>query len=436
MSRRIVLATWGSFGDVHPYLALAREFQRRGYAPSIATIPIYREKVEAAGIRFHPVRPDFPDPKQARDLVARVIDRRRGAQYIFRELLGPHIRETYEDTLAAVTSGGDAAVLVSHVIAVTAPLIAEKTGIPWVSTVLSPINFFSAYDPPMPPSLSWIHPLLRLHPMLARLFTALGRRATLPWVNAVRELRRELGLSVGKHPLFEGQHSPTRVLGLFSPIFGPPQPDFPPNTSITGFPFYDADDAYPPDPRLEEFLSLPGPPPVLFTLGSSAIWTPGDFYEVGLALSGEPGSRVILLVGSPENLPATLPGNALALEYVPFGRVMPRVGAIVHQGGIGTTAQALRSGRPQLVMPFGHDTLDNARRVVKLGAGLRISRAHFDLKNVASALRRLGEREHRVRAEAVGRRVRAENGAARACDLIEEAALISSDDRADKKEKR
>jgi rhamnosyltransferase subunit B len=428
MSRRIVLATWGSFGDIHPYMALARELQRRGYAPSIATIPIYRDKIEAAGISFHPVRPDFPDPKQARDQVAKIIDRRRGAEYIFRELLGPHIRETYEDTLAAVTSGGDAAVIVSHVISVTAPLVAEKTGIPWVSTVLSPINFFSSYDPPMPPFMSWIHPLLRLHPRLAGVFTALGRKTTLPWVGPVMELRRELGLPVGKHPLFEGQHSPTRVLGLFSPVFGPPQPDFPPNTAITGFPFYDADEAYPADPRLEDFL-LSGPPPMLFTLGSSAIWTPGDFYQVGLALAGEPGMRVILLIGDPENLPARLPGNVLALEYVPFGRVMPRVGPIVHQGGIGTTAQALRAGRPQLVMPFGHDTLDNARRVVRLGAGLKISQRRFRPGHVGHALKRLGEREFRVRAEAVGRRVRAEDGTARACDLIEEA--ISSQEKKD-----
>lgn len=428
MSRRIVLATWGSFGDIHPYMALARELRRRGYEPSIATMPIYREKVEAAGIAFNPVRPDFPDPRLARDVVAKVIDRRRGGEYIFRELLGPHIREAYEDTLAAATAGGDAAVIVSHVLAMTVPLVAETTGIPWVSTVLSPISFFSAYDPPMPPFMSWIHPLLGLHPLMAAAFTALGRRATRSWVEPVRELRRELGLDAGRHPLFEGQHSPTRVVGLFSPVFGPPQPDFPPNTSITGFPFYDADDTYPPDPRLDEFLGAPGPPPVLFTLGSSAIWTPGDFYQVGVAVSGELGIRVILLVGAPENVPSSLPGQVAAFEYVPFGRVMPRVGAVVHQGGIGTTAQALRAGRAQLVMPFGHDTLDNARRVVRLGAGLRISQSHFRPGNVASGLRRLGEREYRVRAEAIGRRVRTENGTGRACDLIEEAALISSGD--------
>jgi rhamnosyltransferase subunit B len=315
------------------------------------------------------------------------------------------------------------------VVTLTAPLVAEATGICWVSAVLSPISFFSAYDPPTPPTMSWLHPLMRLHPLLARAFYGLARRVSRSWVESVAELRRELGLREGKHPLFEGQHSPRRVLGLFSSIFGPHQPDFPPNTTITGFPFYDAGEAVGLDPRLEEFLSRPGPPPVLFTLGSSAVWAPGTFYEVGAALARESGSRVVLLTGRRENVPSETGPDIMAVDYAPFGQVMPRVGVIVHQGGIGTTAQALRAGRPQLIMPFGHDTWDNAWRVRRLGAGLTLSPSRFSVGRVRAAIGHLSEREPRVLAEAVGRRVRSEDGIGRACDLIEEAALISSEHR-------
>jgi len=420
MSKRIVLATWGSLGDLHPYMALARELRRRGDEPVIASIPLYREKVEDAGIAFHPVRPDFPASEEAADLVRRAIDRRDGARFIFRELLGPHLGETYEDTLAAVTSGSGADLVVSHVIAVTVPLIAEKTGIPWVSTVLSPISFFSAYDPPTPPFLSWTRALVGLHPALARAFTGLGKRATRAWVRPVRDLRRELDLPEGKHPLFEGQHSPTRVLALFSPVFAPAQPDFPPRTVVTGFPFYDGAEAHPMDPALGGFLDS-GPPPVLFTLGSSAIWDAGEFYETGGEVAERLGRRVLLLVGNPENIPRRLPDGVAAFEYAPFSRVMPRCSAVVHQGGIGTTAQALRAGRPQLVMPFGHDTLDNARRVTALGVGQTASRSRFSARAVARALGELLTAGYEERSEEVGRQIRAEDGVGTACDLIGQA---------------
>src|SRR6185436_13149062 len=130
---RIVLNTWGSFGDLHPYMALARELQRRGHNPVIATIPVYREKVEGAGISFHPVRPDFPPSDQFADLIRRAIDAREGARTIFNEMIGPHMRETYDDTLAAVKAEGGADLLVSHMVTMAAPLVAQKTGVRWAS---------------------------------------------------------------------------------------------------------------------------------------------------------------------------------------------------------------------------------------------------------------------------------------------------------------
>src|SRR5690349_20714108 len=114
--KRVVFTTWGSFGDLHPFIALALELRERGYNSVIATSPLYREKVEATGTAFHPVRPDLPPPdaETSAEIIRRVSNARRCPIYLFRELLIPHLRATYADTLAAVTAEGGADLLVSH----------------------------------------------------------------------------------------------------------------------------------------------------------------------------------------------------------------------------------------------------------------------------------------------------------------------------------
>ncbi|HKC64268.1 MAG TPA: glycosyltransferase, partial [Pyrinomonadaceae bacterium] len=168
--KRVVFTTWGSFGDLHPFMALALELQKRGYISVIATSPLYREKVEAAGIAFHSVRPELsqPDDETSAEMIRRVSHGRSGPAYLFRELLVPHLRETYADTLDAVTANGGADLLVSHQVPLAAPLVAEKTGIKWVSCVLFPIAFASAYDPPTPPQFPPLRALAATHPMVAR----------------------------------------------------------------------------------------------------------------------------------------------------------------------------------------------------------------------------------------------------------------------------
>src|SRR5918998_6906202 len=264
--KRVVFTTWGSFGDLHPFMALALELQKRGYVSVIATSPLYREKVEAEGIGFHPVRPDLPQPdaETSADIIRRVSHARWGPSYLFRELLVPHLRETYADTLAAATAEGRADLLVSHQVPLTAPLVAEKTGIKWISSVLFPIAFASAYDPPTPPQLPALRTLAATHPFVARTVFGLGKWTTKSWVEPIQQLRKELGLPPKGNPIFEGQHSPNLVLALFSKLLAKIQPDFPANTIITGFPFYDRKDEQTPPPELFRFLDE-GEPPILFT---------------------------------------------------------------------------------------------------------------------------------------------------------------------------
>jgi UDP:flavonoid glycosyltransferase YjiC (YdhE family) len=247
----------------------------------------------------------------------------------------------------------------------------------------------------------------------------LARRHTLPWVQDVLHLRRELGLPSGGHPLFDGCHSPQLVLALFSPHLAATQPDWPRNTVVTGFPIYDSGDL---PPHLLAYLSE-GAAPVVFTLGSSAVAAAGDFYVESLAAVQRLGCRAVFLTGShPQGLPDRLPPNVLAVDYAPHGPLFARAAAIVHQGGIGTTAQAMRSGHPQLFTPFGHDQFDNADRVRRLGAAAVVHRANYRARRVAAALQRLLQQPRYAQATAeLGEKVRAENGAVAAADAIEQS---------------
>lgn len=414
------MTTFGTSGDVNPYVALGRELVARGHEPVIATSELHREAVERQGIGFHAVRPDI-DPEEEGEIRARAMDPRKGTEVVLRELLIPCVRESYAD-LREATRGAD--VLVTHPITFAGPLVAEETGLAWVSTVLAPISFFSRHDLPVVPAipgarrLEWI-------PGFPFLLTKLTRAVTAWWSKPVRELRSEIGLPPGGHPIFEGQHSPRRVLALFSRVLAEPRPDWPPNVSITGFPFHNpsADDRAEAE-RLDAFLDE-GPPPVVFTLGSSAVATAGSFYEESLAAARRLNVRCVLLVGpEPGNRPdAPLGDEAIAVEYAPHQTVFPRAAATVHQGGIGTLGQALRAGRPMLVVPHSHDQPDNARRAERLGVARTLTPGEYRADRVVEALRRLLEDPGPSRrAGAVGRVVRSEDGVGAACDAIEAAA--------------
>jgi UDP:flavonoid glycosyltransferase YjiC (YdhE family) len=249
----------------------------------------------------------------------------------------------------------------------------------------------------------------------------LGKWTTKSWFEPIQQLRKELGLPRSRNPIFEGQHSPTLVLALFSKLLAQLQPDFPANTIITGFPFYDRKDAEPPSPELLRFLDA-GEPPILFTLGSSLVWIAKDFYRVSIEAAQKLGKRALLLIGDKRNLPQTkLPTGIAAFDYAPHSLVMPRASVIVHQGGIGTTGQALRAGRPMLIVPYGQDQPDNARRCVRLGVGRTLSPARFKVPRVVSELSELlNNPAYREHAEKVERKVREENGTKRACDAIEQ----------------
>ncbi len=422
--RRIVLTTFGSLGDLHPFIAVARGLQARGHEAIIATTRHYRRRIESLGIGFHPVRPDGPDLDVDRHAMQRFMDRYRGIEYVVRELLMPVLNDSYEDVLAAA-QGAD--LLVSNVLMYATRLVAEKKGIPWAGAFLQPLGFFSAYDPPVLAQVPFLSKLRFLGPAFHRPLFRLAKWSCRSWGEPWRRLRAELDLPpTSANPLFEGLYSPDLVLAMFSRLFAAKQPDWPPQTLVSGFPFARQGDEAEMSPDLIRFLDE-GPPPIVFTLGSSAILDAGPFFEHSAAAAQLLGRRAVLIVGQdPGNRPASLPTGALACDYVPFSALFPRAAAIVHPGGIGTTSLAMRSGRPMLVMPCAHDQFDNAARVNRLGIARAISRRRYRPTRVALEMRHLLDNpEYSDRASAIGEGVRREDGVAAACDALQGLLLAS-----------
>jgi UDP:flavonoid glycosyltransferase YjiC (YdhE family) len=412
---RSILNTFGSFGDIHPYMAIALELQRRGHVPVIATMEGYREKIEGAGLPFAPVRPDVALPKeQGSELVEKIMEPKTGPRFLTEELIFPAVRDSYADLLKAV-EGAD--LLITHPAAPAGPLVARKTNMPWISTVLAPFSFYSSYDPPVPPFWQWTRKLSVLGPDVMGFFLRVMKSTYK--AKAITDFRDELGLADTGNPMFEGQHSPTLVLALFSELFGRRQPDWPKQTEITGFCFHDVNPDVEIPIELTRFVDS-GAPPIVFTLGSSAVWVARDFFEESIKAAKLIGRRAVLLIGDERNLPHALPEGIMALDYLPYQTLLPRACAVVHHGGVGTTSHGLLAGVPTLIVPFAFDQSDNAEHALKMGTSRTLYRDKYEAPRVANELEELLRRPSFARrALEVSQRLKQENGPVRAADLIE-----------------
>lgn len=421
MGNRIVLTTYGSLGDLHPYMAIALELKQRGHQAVIATHEIYRSKVEAEGLEFHPIRPDLfvSDTEQAQKIMRRAMNTTEGTKYVICDLILPYLKDSYDDLMQAV-SGAD--LLVTHPVSYAGSLVVEKTGILWVSSVLAPISFLSAYDSSVLQTQFSQISLRPLGPLINGLLLYFAKRSVRSWGEPIQQLRAELGLPPGKNPLFEDQYSPNLLLALFSKVFAKPQSDWPQQTCVTGFPFYESQGEAELTPELSEFLDA-GSPPIVFTLGSSAVGDAGNFYIESAIAAKKLGYRAVLLIGKDKGneLPQSLLSKDIAVfDYAPYSKVFPRSIAIVHQGGIGTTAQALKSGRPMLVMPYSHDQPDNAARAERLGVARTIKRTCYTSERAIAELKQLlNNPKYNKRATEIGRQIQLEDAAQAACDAIE-----------------
>ena len=419
--KKIVFATFGSLGDLHPYVAVASELSRRGHLPLIATFEEYRENVEAARVEFAPMRPGMAGFGDKTAIIEKLIDPWRGPEIMVREMFMPHVRESYQD-LARACSGAD--LLVTHPLTFAGPLLAQKTGLAWASTALSPMTLFSAIDPSQFPAAPWMLWVRKLGVTPYRWIFSIPRAMVWRWEQPLREFRAELGLpATDVIAQFEGQFSPRLHLALFSGLLAAPQSDWPASTVVCGFPRYDGT---PPDPRtraeLEAFLAA-GEPPIVFGLGSSAVMVAGDFWHAAIEAAGRLKQRAILLTGKPPDSLGAVPTSVKVFQYLPYSAVFPRAAAIVHSGGIGTLAQALAAGRPQLIVPVAFDQPDNARRTVALGIARSLPFKKATADTMARELTALLDVPDCVtRAQAIGQAVTREDGARTAADALEKTA--------------
>lgn len=423
---RILVATIGSLGDLHPFLAIGHELLAMGHDVTVATSDKHGPRIEEAGMRFAEIPPKFPEESEQHRVMERFMDPRRGTERVMSELIAPQAQATFRALQPLVN---EADLLILHPFVVSAAYLAEKAGKPWVAVPYAPMMFAAMEEPPVvhdirrPERLKWIGnwPLSWI---LKAAFAANRRH----W-RVFLDIRSDLGLPrVPGHPFFD--HYLKRadlVIACFSRALGKPLAEWPRNTVQTGFAFFDRNDAVvgqPVDQRLEDFLAA-GDAPVVVTLGSTGVFTAGDFYLQAWQAVRSIGRRAVLLAG-PEAEPIQAriaEADCLVLNYAPHARVFSRACVNVHHGGLNTTGQALRAGVPQLVVPMSHDQFDNAARIVRAGCGSTLPKSEFHADRASPLLRRLVEVEaFRRSARQAADVVRSENGALAAADAIDALA--------------
>jgi UDP:flavonoid glycosyltransferase YjiC (YdhE family) len=290
-------------------------------------------------------------------------------------------------------------------------------GKPWVVATLAPLSFMSRYDPPILIQAPWLTRIAAFSKPLYASLVGLSQWGIRHWTEPVRRMRRDLGLTPGPAGIFGPRENARAIVAMFSPLVGRPQPDWPPNARITGFAFYDRHEPMP--AALQAFLDA-GDPPIVFTLGSAAVFDPGEFYRDSASAVRSIGRRAVLLVGPDAPSPPSADHQIAVAPYAPFSELFPRAAAIVHQAGIGTTAQALRAGKPMLIVPFSHDQPDNAARMARLGVARVIGRRQYSAATAAAALRELlDDPSYATRAVAAAAQIHREDGAAGAADIVE-----------------
>nr|WP_250125751.1 glycosyltransferase [Chroococcidiopsis sp. CCMEE 29] len=291
---RIVLTTIGSFGDLHPKIAIALELRKRGHDVVFVTHKEYQDRIEALGFEFRRMRPDntaLNDPQE----MARMMDLKTGTEYVIKNWVCASLHETYTDLMDGAK---DADFIVTGEGVVAARLVAEKLEIPWAFAVLQPASFLSVYDPSVLPVLPFLAKLRGLSSLANRGIIQLSKVLSRSWAEPIHQLRRELDLPpLTGNPFIDDKYSPYLVLALFSSVFAKPQPDWSKNTVLTGFAFYDGSEGETElAPELQQFLDR-GDPPIVFTLGSAAVMAPGRFYQESVQATKQLNRRAVLLMG-------------------------------------------------------------------------------------------------------------------------------------------
>ena len=407
--KTILLCTIGSAGDVNPFIGIGRRLLERGYRVALITSRYFESQARGAGLEFYGLgstedyraiidNPDLWDPS-------------KGFSVFVEQVVFPIMEPAYR-----IISGFDPSetILAAQGQFFAAHMAHEKLGFPFITIHLQPAVFRSIHEFPLLPA--WVPPFAK-KALFGLMDILVLDKLFAPEIN---RFRRSLGLPPVKKIFDRWMHSPQSNLCLFPDWFAPSQSDWPPRTKLTGFISYDRKDENESIPEgVEDFLGA-GAPPVIFTPGT-AMKHADKFFEDCIAACRLSGRRGILLTQHPEQLPKNLPDNIRHFNYLPFSKILPRAVALVHHGGIGTTAQAIAAGIPQVIRPMAHDQPDNAARVEKLGIGASLLPKKFNAVSLAKELNALiASPEVLDRCRSYSERMRQDDALERTCALIED----------------
>ena len=400
---RTLILTFGTRGDVQPYVALGVGLRAAGHAVTIATTDEFESLVAGHGLTFARLRGDFLKLAQASD----------GQRPNLLKLLPQWIamaRDTLDDEWRAAQS---AEVLIYNPSAFGGEHIAAKLQAPAFAAFPAPLYTPTRAFP------SPFFPFARLGPFNRASHRLLTVMATAIYGRPIREWRRDvLGLPPARgETLVRGR--PIPMLYSFSEAVVPRPADWPAHVTITGYWFLDAPPAWEPPSDLVAFLEA-GPPPVYVGFGSMFMAGGAGLTRIVLDALARTGQRAVIATGWGGLTAEAAPDCIHFVADAPHDWVFPRVAAVVHHGGAGTTAAGLRAGRPTLICPVVGDQTFWGRRVAALGAGpAPLSNARLTPERLAAALTQAaGDPAMRERAAAVGQRLQAEDGLARAIEVI------------------
>ncbi len=409
----ITILTYGSRGDVQPYIALGVGLLRSGYTVRIAAPENFADFVTGYGLEFAPLS---GDPSQlARDLVDKAGTNQLRASQVLVEYVLPLAIQVHADLHLACE--GTEAIIHTFLTAITGHEIARQMNVPDFFAQMYPI-FTSTHSFP-----HMLFPPLRLgggynrltHRVFNQMFWQVSRTA----YGFLRRKAPDLPEKVF-WPFAADNPRPTPILYGFSPQVITPAPDWDANVHVAGYWFLDNDDWQPPQDLLD-FLDS-GPPPVYIGFGSVVSHEMETVTDITLRALKKSEQRGLFLTGWGGVTSTDLPDDVFVIDSAPHDWLMPRMAAVVHHGGAGTTAAGLSAGAPSILVPFTADQPFWGRRIKELGVGPEpIPRKKLTADKLSYAIHTaVTHQPMRQRAAELGKKIRAEDGVGNAVKIIEE----------------
>jgi sterol 3beta-glucosyltransferase len=427
---RILLLTLGSRGDVEPFIALALGLQRAGHEPTLCTSTRFAPEISARGLEHAAMSDGFVElleSAQGRAGLERsgtLAGMLRTVRQLAREV-GPLQLQIQRDCWAAAQRSRPELIL-HHLKIVGAADIAEQLGVP---------AFLLPLVPMVQPTAARVCPVMADLPIgppwdlgLRSVYRRQGYRlvnqlATRFGAGPVKRWRQERGLPPRPRAidlLHDAQGRPVPLLHGHSELLVPRPADWPPHAAATGFWRLPASTGWAPPPALQAFLDA-GEAPVYVGFGSMAGRDPQRLAALVIEALRLAGVRGVLAQGWGGLKPGTLPPGVHLIEQAPHDALLPRMAAVVHHGGAGTTAAGLLAGRPTVICPFFGDQPFWGRQVHERGLGpAPLPQRRLTAQRLAAAIdtavRSVPVREA---AAALGARLRAEDGVGAAVALVE-----------------